>query len=115
MTTENISRKSLNSEEFLRLRQATDKVAQSLSKRLKGHLEVIKPLFLPRILLGNYIKSAYNEEVPGTDRAFSELQEWYGRICERPFGLPKKLQPPLPPISYQLEMTPYQYPLSLGA
>ncbi len=111
---ESTSRKSLNNEEFLRFRQATDKVAQLLSKRLKGHLEVIRPLFLPRILLGNHMKSAYTEEIPGTEKAFAELQEWFGKICENPFGLPKKLQPPVPPIPYYLEMIPYQYPLPLG-
>jgi hypothetical protein len=114
MTNETISRKSLTNEDFLKLRQVTEKIGQLLSKRLKGHLEVIKPLFLPRILLGNFIKSAYTEEVPGTEKAFAELQEGFARICEKPFGLPRKLQPPLPPISYQLEVIPYQYPLYLG-
>jgi hypothetical protein len=113
MTTEKISRRHLNNEEFLRLRQATEKVAQLLTKRLKGHLEVIKPLFIPRLLLGNYIKSAIMDEVTGTDKAFAELQELYGTICEKPFGLPRKLTPPLPPILNQPDTVPFQYSLSL--
>jgi len=110
---ERIFRKQLNNEEFLKLRQATEKIAQLLTKRLKGHLEVIKPLFIPRILLGNYIKSALMDEVPGTDKAFAELQEMYGTICEKPFALPRKLTPPLPPILNQLDTVPFQYSLFL--
>ena len=113
MTNETIPRKSLTNEEFLKLRQATERIGQLLGKRLRGHLEVIKPLFLPRILLGSYVKSAYTEEVPGTEKAFAELQEWYAKICEKPFGLPKKLQTPLPHIPYQLMMTSFQYSIHL--
>lgn len=111
--SEKISRKNLTNEEFLKLRQTTEKIDQVLNKRLRSHLDIIRPLFIPRILLGNFVKSAYTDEIPGTQKAFTELQEWYAKICEKPFGLPKKLQPPLSPISHQLEMTPFQYPLSL--
>jgi len=113
MATEKISRRHLNNEEFLKLRQQTEKITQFLTKRLRGHLEVIKPLFIPRILLGNYIKSAFMEEVPGTDKAFVELQELYGAICEKPFSLPRKLTPPLPPILNQMDTVPFQLSLSL--
>ncbi len=112
-TMERVSRRHLNNEEFLRLRQATDKIAQLLTRRLKGHLEVIKPLFIPRLLLGNYVKSSLMDEVPGTDKAFAEVQEIYGTICEKPFALPRKLTPPLPPILNQLEAVPFQYALPL--
>jgi hypothetical protein len=113
MTTEKISRRHLNNEEFLKLRQVTEKITHLLTKRLKIHLEVIKPLFNPRLLLGNYVKSAIMDEVAGTDKAFAELQELYGTTCEEPFGLPRKLTPPLPPIFNQLDTVPSQYSLSL--
>lgn len=108
---EEISRKKLDNQEFFKLRQATEKISQALSKRLIGHLDTLRPLFLPRKLLGIYVKSAVKEEVPRSEKAFSELQELYGLVCEKPFGLPRKLQPPLPPITQQLEITPFQYPL----
>ncbi len=108
---ENISRKKLDNQEFFKLRQATEKISQALSKRLLGHLDTLRPLFLPRKLLGIYVKSAVKEEVPRSEKAFSELQELYGLVCEKPFNLPRKLQPPLPPINQQLEITPFQYPL----
>jgi len=111
MIMEDISRKQLNNQEFFQLRQATEKISQALSKRLIGHLNTLRPLFLPRKLLGIYVKSAVKEEVPRSEKAFSELQELYGLVCEKPFSLPRKLQPPLPPINQQLEITPFQYPL----
>lgn len=109
-----ISRKDLDSQEFLELRQATEKIANALDKRLKAHLTVLRPLFVPRKLFGTYIKSSAMQEVPGADKAFAELQEQYAAVCAKPFDLPKKLRPPLPPISNQLEGTPFQYSLHLG-
>lgn len=105
------SRKSLDSQQFLKLRQSTEKIAQTLNKRLSSHLEVLRPLFLPKILLGAYIKTATPEDIPGADKAFASLQEKYAAICENPFGLPKKLPHPLPPISAQLESVPLEYSL----
>ncbi len=114
MNNEEIARKSLDSQEFLKLRQATEKIANALDKRLKGHLTVLRPLFTPRKLFGTYIKSAVMQEVPGSEKAFAELQERYAAVCEKPFGLPKKLHLPLPPISNQLEGTHLEYSLYSG-
>jgi hypothetical protein len=106
-----IVRKDLDNQEFLKLRQATEKICDELTKRIQGHLEILKALFLPRKLLGNYIKSAFSEEVAGSDKVFAMLQERYAAVAEEPFGLPRKLQLPLPPMSNQLDVTPFQYPL----
>ncbi len=108
-----VKRKDLDNQEFLKLRQATEKISNVLTKRLKTHLEILKPLFLPRKLLGTYIKSAFRDEVAGSDKSFATLQERYASICEKPFKLPRKLKAPLAPIANQLEVTPYQYPLNI--
>ncbi len=110
---EEISRKQLDNQEFFKLRQITERITNALSKRLSTHLDILRPLFIPRRLLGTYVKSAVMEEVPRSEKAFADLQDLYATVCETPFGLPKKLQPPLPPISNQLEMTPFQYPLHI--
>ncbi len=114
MKMEEVSRKELDIKEFFKLRQATEKISQILSKRLIDHLDTLRPLFLPRKLLGTYVKSAVMEDVPRSERAFSDLQDLYGSISEKPFGLPRKLQHPLPPIVHQLNITPFEYPLFLG-
>jgi hypothetical protein len=54
------------------------------------------------------------EDVPGSDKAFAELQERYTGLSGDPFNLPKKLQTPLPSISNHLEVTPFEYPLYCG-
>jgi hypothetical protein len=114
MTTQDtVARKSLDNQEFFRLRQATEKIGNALGKRLAGHLETLSPLFVPRKLLGTFIKSAIVEDVPRSDKAFADLQERYAAVSEKPFALPKKLQPPLPSLTGQLDAALYQYPLAL--
>jgi len=114
MDKEEITRKDLDNQEFLKLRKATEKIGVVLEKRLKNHLTVLRPLFMPRKLFGTYIKSSAMQEVPGADKAFAGLQEQYGMICKNPFDLPKKLQPPLPPISNELQGSPLEYTLDSG-
>ena len=114
MGNENIIRKNLDNQQFIQLRKNTEKIAKILDKRLKGHLNLLKPLFIPRKLLGTYIKSSSMEEISGSDKAFAELQERYAAICEKPFGLPKKLKTPLPPISNKLDAIPFRYSLYIG-
>ncbi len=114
MEASTVARKDLDSKEFLQLRLSTEKIAAALALRLRGHLTTLRPLFTPRKLLGTYIKSSSLEDVQGSDKAFARFQELYGAICEQPFGLPKKLQTPLPALSNILECTPYQYTSALG-
>jgi hypothetical protein len=111
---ETVPRKNLDNQEFFRLRQGTEKIAAALIRRLTGHLDILSPLFLPRKLLGTYVKSAVAEDVPVSDKAFADLQERYAAVCEKPFGLPRKLQPPLPALSSQVDVTLFQYPLVLA-
>ncbi|MBW1729717.1 MAG: hypothetical protein JRH08_16895 [Deltaproteobacteria bacterium] len=111
MSQKEIQRKSLDNQEFLKLRGATEKISEALARRLNKHLNVLRPLFIPRRLLGTFVKSGTPEEVAGSDKAFAELQERYAAIAQKPFGLPTKLQAPLAPIPNQLEAVPFQYPL----
>ncbi|MCP4690070.1 MAG: hypothetical protein GY859_18605, partial [Desulfobacterales bacterium] len=113
MTNKDISRKDLDNRQFMQLRQTTEKIAGVLDKRLKAHLKVLRPLFLPRKLLGAYIKSAVMEETPGSDKAFAELQEMFASIREKSFGPPQKLHPPLPNISNHLQAVPFEYTLPM--
>lgn len=113
MDSEKTPRKTLDSAEFVRLRRATDRIAAYLNKRLAGHLEVVKPLFAARLLLGSYVKTATMEDVPVSDKAFADLQERFAAVCEKPFGLPRKLATPLPAIPAQLDAAPFQYRLDI--
>ena len=114
MNKESVTRKTLDKNQFRELRLTSEKISKFLDKRLKLHLSILKPLFFPKKLLGAYIQSSITEDVLGADKAFLELKEKYLSICGEPFDLPKKLQIPLPPISDQLEGTPFQYPIYLN-
>ena len=114
MNTEDIIRKDLDDKQFRKLRQNTDKITSYLDKRLKGHLDVLGPLLAPRKLLRAYIKSTTMEDIPGSDKAYAQLQERYAAICEKPFGLARKLTPPLPPISTKLDAILFKYSLKTG-
>lgn len=114
MNPEDIPRKNLDSEIFLKLRQSTEKIAKVLFTRLRGHLDTLKSLFFPPRLLGAYIKTANMQDVAGSDKAFAELQERYAALNSKSFGLSPKLQHPLSPISSHLEITPFQYPIFCG-
>jgi hypothetical protein len=111
MDPKEIERKSLDNQEFLKLRSATEKISAELLKRVKRHLNILRPLFVPRKLLGTYVRSGTMEEVPGSDKAFAELQERFASVAQKPFGLPSKLKTPLAPIPNQLEAAPFQYSL----
>lgn len=112
MDPKEIERKSLDNQEFLKLRGATEKISAELTKRVKHHLNVLRPLFVPRKLLGTYVRSGTMEEVPGSDKAFAELQERFSAVAQKPFGLSPKLKTPIPPITNRLEAVPFQYSLS---
>jgi len=114
MGEENIVRKDLDSQQFKRLRLNTERITQLLEKRLNNHLNTLRSLFIPWRLLGTYVKSTTTDDTPGSDKAFAELQDQFRAICEKPFGLPKKLHTPLPPISNQLVAVPLKYFLKLG-
>lgn len=110
----NIVRKDLDNQEFLKLRQATARIGGELDSRLKRHLTTLRSLFIPWKMLGTYVKSSSQQEINGSEKAFAELQEMYGAICEDPFQLPKKLQAPLPPINGAIECLPLEYTLTLA-
>lgn len=113
MPDPNVPRKDLDNQEFLKLRQATGKIAAELDARLKRHLTTLRPLFIPRKLLGTYVKSSSQQEIHGSEKAFAELQEMYSSICDSPYQLPKKLQPPLTAISNIIECSPLEYSLEI--
>ena len=113
MSESSMTRKDLDNQEFLKLRQATAKIGSELENRLRRHLETLRPLFIPRKLLGTYLKSSVQQEIHGSEKAFAELQEMFATVCQNPFELPKKLQTPLAPISTALDFTPLEYTLDV--
>jgi len=110
-----VERQEIDNETFLQLRELTDNVVKFLDKRLIRHLDTVKPLFTVNKLFGTYIKSSVQDDVAGSDKAFAELQQLFSSVCEAPFGITKKLNPPLPSMNNKLSAHKYQYDLTIDS
>ena len=104
-----IVRKELDNQEFIRLRQNTELISAYLIKRLNEHLKVLRPLFIPKKILGSYLKTSSMAEVPGSDVAFAELKNDFESIAGPVFGISERLKSPLPSMDNHLAAVPYQY------
>jgi hypothetical protein len=95
---------------MLILRKLTRAAADLLRGDLKEYLAALTPLFRPRVVLGDHVKSNLKETVRGADAAFKELQNLYETAATAPpFGLAKDLKPPLDVMSTTLELAPTEY------
>ena len=81
---------------LLILRKITRSVADHVRGQLKDHLTTLAPLFRPRTLLGENVRSTTKEVVKGADKSLQDLQSIYGPVAAtKLFDLPKELNPPL--------------------
>jgi hypothetical protein len=100
--------RSLTFEQLADLRDKTEAISRYLEKQLKAYLETLRPLLAPRRLLGKY--TGVKEDVVGSDRAFTQLQEQYKGVCAKPFALPQELDAdPLSNIDNRLDLSPWEY------
>ncbi len=102
--------KTLTVEQLSELRGKTEVISQFLQKQLMSHLETLRPLLVPRRLLGRYVRSGVNEEMVGADKAFAQLQEKYKEVCGKPFASPPELdESTVAAIENRLELSPWEY------
>jgi hypothetical protein len=91
------------------MRDASQRISQLLNRRLSGYLETLTPLFSPRKVLGEYMQSAFSQNVPGADANFSEIEKLYKSIVRDTFNVSSKLGTPLANIKNELEINPWEY------
>ncbi len=101
--------KYIELEQVGQLRQVSKKISEHLDKRLQDYLATLKPLFLPRKVLGEYMDSAYDGRVAGADKNITAIGSSYQRIAQDAFGLSTKLGTPVPSISSDLTIAPWEY------
>jgi hypothetical protein len=82
--------KKLSFEQLAAARKSTQAVSDFLEKQLLGYLDVLRSLLLPERLLGKLAGS--KSDVPGADKALTELQENYRRLPGKPFDFPKEFE-----------------------
>jgi hypothetical protein len=106
--------KDIDLAQMAHLRNVSQKISQSLHKRLVSYLTTLTPLFAPRRILGEFMQSAFEGKVPGADKNIVALQDLYKQLVGKPFDLPSKLSTPLPTIRTQLELYPWEYAYQVG-
>ncbi len=71
-------------------RKSTQAVSDYLEKKLLGYLDTLRSLLLPERILGKLAGSKF--DVPGADKALTELQDNYRRLPGKPFDFPKEFE-----------------------
>jgi hypothetical protein len=104
----NASIHSLTLPELPELRRKTEAVSQFLRQQITTHLETLRPLLAPERVFG---KSAGGKiDVPGAERALTELQQSYRPFSRKPYDLPETLDTNwLSLVGNALELHPWEY------
>jgi hypothetical protein len=100
--------KAVSLQELPDLRRKTEAVSRFLKEQITAHLETLRPMFAPDRILGKY--AGAKVESPGSDRAWSDLQQSYRAFTAKPFDLPETLdQQWLALVGNVLELHPWEY------
>jgi hypothetical protein len=101
--------KEANLEELGRLRTASQKTSAILRAKLQRYVSTLTPLFAPRKVLGEFMQSAFTDQVPGASSHVAELSDQFAAILKESFRISAKLGTPVPNIANQLEIHPWMY------
>ncbi len=95
-------------EQLADLREQTDRVAEHLAQRLRGHLHALAPILAPRRVFGKYVGS--KETVARADEAYAQLGERYKAVCGKPFDLRSDLDDDaMSGMEHGIEIYPCEY------
>jgi hypothetical protein len=95
---------------LLKLRKLTRAIADLLRGQLTDYLATLRPMFLPRSILGDYVQGGVKESVRGAEKMYLQLQSLYGSVANaKPYNLVQELRPPLNIENTALEITPLEY------
>ena len=90
------------------MRRKTETVSRFLKEQIAAHLETLRPMFAPERIFGKY--AGAKAESPGSDRAWTDLQQSYRAFTGKPFDLPETLdQNWLTLVGNNLELHPWEY------
>lgn len=102
------SGKTVSLQELPDLRRKTETVSRFLKEQITTHLETLRPMFAPERIFGKY--AGAKTESPGSDRAWTDLQQSYRAFTSKPFDLPETLdQQWLALVGNTLELHPWEY------
>lgn len=95
-------------EQLMDLRGKTDAISRWLRMELEDRLETLRPLLAPKLLLGDFLRSAEKLELKEAERNFDRLKEAYLTLAGGPLALRPKLDAPLEPIPNKLSLEPWE-------
>jgi hypothetical protein len=94
--------------ELPELRRRTGTISQVLRQQIAVHLETLRPLFAPERVFGRH--AGGKVEIPGAERALTELQQSYRPFITAPFHLPDALDVSwLTLVGNALDLHPWEY------
>lgn len=94
----------------LKLRKLTRAMVEHFSNSLKEYLAALAPLFAPRLLLGEYIRSDVKQTVRGAEPVFKELQALYKSVGGlKPYSFQDELKSPLDVFGASVELSASEY------
>jgi hypothetical protein len=95
-------------QELPEIRRKTEAISRHLHEQLKQHLETLRPLFAPERVFGRQVGG--RSDVPGAERAVTELQRAYRDFSAKPFDLPVEFDPQwLTLVGNRLELHAWEY------
>jgi hypothetical protein len=100
--------KTLSFEQLAIARKHTHAISDFLEQQLRTYLSTLQSLFLPERLFGKMVGSRF--DVPGADKALSELQENYRKLPAKPFDFPQEFEKDwLMDVGARLELHRWDY------
>ncbi|HME70247.1 MAG TPA: hypothetical protein VKM54_10320 [Myxococcota bacterium] len=92
-------------------REQTEAIARLVGSHLEQHLEILRPAFDPRRLLGRHASlGSTREDVPGADQALRELTQRYTQVAGAPFSLRSEFPPDaVAGMDHRLAVYPWEY------
>jgi len=96
-------------EDLVKLRAKTQKVSKWLRSELEDRLDALRPLLLPKRLLGEYIRGSASMQAKDGEKIYDGLKASYAGIAGEPLRLPGQLESPIEPIPNQLVLHPWEY------
>jgi hypothetical protein len=100
--------KNLSFEQLATARKSTQAVSDYLEKRILGYLDTLRSLLLPERLLGKLAGSKF--DVPGADKALTELKDNWRRLPGKPFDFPKDFETDwLVEVGVKLDLQRWEY------
>jgi hypothetical protein len=96
-------------DELVSLRDKTQAVSKWLLSEVEDRLDTLRPLLLPKRLLGDQIRGSSQVQAQHAEQTYDKLKAAYAGVAGEPLRLPGQLESPVEPIPNKLVLYPWEY------